>query len=204
MHPYELHRFILSEIPLLDNKIVLDLGCGRGIWGYLMRSERMGDNAYLIGIDLYKPYLQFCKKYQVYDNILIADVRFLPFKDKSVDVVLAIEIIEHLEKDEGYKFIDNIERICKEKIIISTPNGWREQNAINEPQSQRHKSSWTVKYFKKRGYKIRGFGLKIHPKNLMLWGGVRYFFTPISFVFPRISEGLICTKVYKGEVNDKK
>ena len=133
MHPYELHRFILSEIPLLDNKIVLDLGCGRGIWGYLMRSERMGDNAYLIGIDLYKPYLQFCKKYQVYDNILIADVRFLPFKDKSVDVVLAIEIIEHLEKDEGYKFIDN--------------------------------------------------------------SGVRYFFTPISFVFPRISEGLISYKL---------
>jgi len=63
-------------------------------------------------------------------------------------------------------------------------------------ERQRHKSSWTVKDFKKRGYKIHGFGLKIHPKNLMLWGGVRYFFTPISFLFPRISEGLIGTKSF--------
>lgn len=196
MHAYEWHRFIMEEIPSLDGKIVLDCGCGRGIWGYLMRSEVRGDNAYIVvGIDLYKPYLRFCRKYQVYDDLIVADIAHLPFKDKSIDMILAVAVLEHLSKDEGIKFLYEIQKICKEIIIIGTPNGMREQKAIDEPSTLEHKSAWFVADFKRRGYKVRGWGFKYHPKEPLIWGALRYICTPFAFVFPSISESLVATKV---------
>ena len=128
MTDYELYRFILRELPdYLDGMTILDCGCARGVWGYLLRSEKNGFKAAITGIDMHDPYLSFCRTFHVYNNLLKADIRYLPFGDNAFEIVLAIEVIEHLEKADGTKFLNELLRVCKKKLVVSTPNGfWRQ------------------------------------------------------------------------------
>jgi len=86
--------FVLNEIPNLTAKCVLDCGCGYGIWGYLIRVCRSGNEAYIVGLDCIPKYLKFNKEHKVYDDLVRGDVAFLPFKEVSFDFVLASEVIE--------------------------------------------------------------------------------------------------------------
>jgi len=56
----------------------------------------------------------------------LCDVRKLPFKQKSFDTVLCMEVIEHLEKEEAIRLIEDMEKIARKKIIITTPVGFWE------------------------------------------------------------------------------
>lgn len=46
----------------------------------------------------------------------------LPFKDKSFDTLIAVEIIEHLDKKYNQLILKELKRVAKKKIIITTPN----------------------------------------------------------------------------------
>lgn len=48
-----------------------------------------------------------------------ADVRELPIKSKSVSVVIAMEILEHLQDE--YHFIRSLIRIARDLVILSVP-----------------------------------------------------------------------------------
>src|SRR3989337_3656623 len=85
--------FVLNEIPNLTAQTVLDCGCGHGIWGYIMRVTRSGNKTYMVGLDCTLEYLKFNKKHKVYDDLVQADIAFLPFKKASFDFVLASEVI---------------------------------------------------------------------------------------------------------------
>ena len=122
-HSYQLHEFLLGEVPNLTSKVVLDCACGHGILGYLVRSEKNGDKAYLVGFDLRKFYVKYCKKHRIYNDIVLADARHLPFRRKSFDIILAVEIVEHLEEKDGNIFLDEVDVLCREVAIVSTPNG---------------------------------------------------------------------------------
>lgn len=61
---------------------------------------------------------------------VLADFHFLPFKDKSIDVCLAFDIIEH--SDRPYALLRELERVCKDEgnIVLTTndfdivPKNW--------------------------------------------------------------------------------
>jgi len=195
-HPYEEHRFVLNEVPQLENKRILDCGCGQGIWAYLMRCEKRGDEGYIVGLDLNEPFLAFCKKHRVYDDLVLSDTSRLPFRNKSFDMILASEVIEHLTKDQALKFLEEIERVCKRRIILTTPNGQRLWKAERN-KWQIHRSIWTAREFQKRGYKVRGIGFKyveLAKKSPYLWGFFRYSFTPLAYMIPHVAELLVAVK----------
>jgi len=195
-HHYELHRFVLNEIPKQASLRLLEVGCGRGIWGYLIRSERLGDTCYIIGIDLSRSYLRRCKKYRTYDDLILCHASKLPFQARAFNLVLACELIEHLVKPEGLSFLDQIEQIS-DRTILSTPNGFKHNDSGSLPSTEVHRSGWKPADFAHRGYKVRGIGfrfVRIYESNPLLWGFLFYVFTPISYVFPQLGEILIATK----------
>ena len=51
----------------------------------------------------------------------IADIRKLPFKDASFDVVLAYEILEHLPWEDVDKALNELARVSKKNVVISLP-----------------------------------------------------------------------------------
>jgi 2-polyprenyl-3-methyl-5-hydroxy-6-metoxy-1,4-benzoquinol methylase len=196
-HLLELHRFVLHEIGKINDEKILDIGCGRGVWGYLIRES--SENAYTIGVELYKPHLTFCKRHNVYSDVILADVRCLPFKNSVFNITICCELIEHLKKKDGQKFLDEAERASKQKIIISTPNGFRPTGNVVIPYKD-HLSGWNTTDFKGRGYKVRGIGFAqfkdAEESGLWwLWGTMFYMLTPIVYVVPWASGWLIAVKI---------
>lgn len=55
---------------------------------------------------------------------------------------------------------EHSERVGREKLILTTPNGFWPQGSLMGAESEVHRSTWNVEDFKKRGYTIHGYGLK--------------------------------------------
>ena len=161
-HLYELHRFVLYELPWLDSKKFLDLGCGKGIWGYLLRAEMKGDNAFMVGIDVYLKNLVFTRSFRIYDDVVLADTTFLPFRRSSFDISLASEIIEHVDKKLHDQFFIDVERVTSEMVVLTTPNGPWELNSKSHYDNihEYHLSAQSVSELRSNGYSVRGIGFK--------------------------------------------
>jgi len=179
---------------------LLDCGCGRGIWGYMVRAE-YGERVRTIGLDVYLPYLKFCKSFKVYDHLILACASKLPFRDKSVSFILASELIEHLVETDAMAFLEDIDRICKGRIVLTTPNGprrmWESSNMT--VKSEIHRSGWEVNDLKSLKYRICGLGFKwIKISELYPIGAAVHFIsTPLTYLIPRLAEFLVAVRDFK-------
>lgn len=137
------------EKQLQDCRTVLDVGCG-------IRSPlaKIPKKFYLEGIDLV-----FEKKdYKVYDKYKKGDILEINklYKQNSFDACAVLDVIEHLKKDDGFRLLENLEKVAKKKIIILTPNGYRRQVGVENNPYEKHLSGWKAKDFEKLGYKCYG------------------------------------------------
>lgn len=87
-------RILLSPLLTQHGSIILDVGCGVGSNLHLF--ESMGGKAVGIDSEIYS--LIFAQKTSTYP-LLNADLVTLPIKSNSVGLVVATDILEHLEKD---------------------------------------------------------------------------------------------------------
>lgn len=156
---FNLVTFITAvEANLNDCETILDVGCGDN------SPLRLLNNRYcLVGVDGYKKAIDLSKKRKIHSKYIFCDVRDISNKvnRKSYDAVVALDFIEHLTKDDGCKFLNDIEKIAKKKLIIVTPNGFIVQRNKSN-RLQQHLSGWTADAFRKRGFKVKGlYGLKV-------------------------------------------
>jgi len=149
---------LLEEIPK-DVESLIDVGCGRGIVGAMTRIYRNPKR--LVGVDIFQDYIDFCKKYSIYDELHRLDLRQtpLPFQNNEFTVATCIETIEHLPKNSGENLLEELHRIA-DTIIVSTPSAYFKQpkSHVKRNPFQAHVSKWTVEDFKKRGYDVKGVG----------------------------------------------
>lgn len=108
---------------LPDNKgsKIIDIACGAGHFLYFLQKEGYGN---VKGIDLSSEMVEIARKIGI-NNAEIADIfEYLPEHLQSFDMVVANDIIEHLNKDEIVKFLDLIHQSLKPggKVLISTGN----------------------------------------------------------------------------------
>jgi len=115
---YLLDPFILTVLAK-EGGAYLDIGCGKGKWGYLLKTSHKPPS-YIVGGDIDLSNLRYAKKHKTYDDVVLLDGRHLPFRDDSFDIVLAIEVIEHMEKIEGQKLLDEAERVSRESYSVNS------------------------------------------------------------------------------------
>jgi len=192
---------VLSRI--IDKKAatILDIGCGRGESTAILNYH---GNYQIVGVDGFRPYLYECKKKGFYRDLLHADVSKLPFKKKSFDIILCLQVIEHLPKEKGFELLSAMEEICKKQIIISTPVGMYGQDEYDGNPLQEHKSFWLPNDFKKLGYRVIGQGLRLlygEKSRVESFGpaaGLLSFFAcflhPLLQFFPHQAAQMICVK----------
>jgi len=165
---------------------ILDAGCGSGLLSFLIagvgREKR--EAIELIGVDIYEKFLKIAEGY---DHKILCSVTHLPFRDKSIDSSLSIEVIEHLSKKDGIKFLDELERVTRKYIALSTPFGYKKRESPN--MWMKHRSGWVPKDFRVREYKIR---------YLPNFSKKRWMFIPfaIAYMFwiPSITDKIIAFK----------
>ena len=139
-------------------KNILDVGCGNNSPIGLL------DKKYnTIGIDGYKPSVEESKKSKIHNAYILGDIRKLNslVKKKSFDAVIALDVIEHLKKKDGYRLLASMERASRKRVILVTPNGFVPQyNKDNRLQA--HLSGWNIEDFAKAGYIAEGiYGTKL-------------------------------------------
>lgn len=157
---------------LSDCQSVLDLGCGSNSPIKIVK-KLYPNNFFSVGIDIHGPSLTQSKKQKIHDRYYQMNVMDIDkhFGNKSFDCVLASDILEHLDKSDGFKLIKLMEKIASKKIIILTPNGFLAQKDAYGNPWQTHRSGYQTAEMKNLGFEV--FGIN-GWKNLK---GVRYHVT---------------------------
>jgi SAM-dependent methyltransferase len=139
------------SILLRNSKTILDIGCGPA--PYLTKITKYD---FVCGIDAHYDTCIRVNNSKVYNYTINAITPHFPIKRKSFDAVVLFQIIEHIPKDEGLILLQQAENIAKRMIIVTTPNGFVEQEAYDNNPFQKHKSGWVVSDFRKLGFKVYG------------------------------------------------
>ena len=135
---------------LRDCDTVLDLGCGPS-------SPLQHCNvAWTVGVEAYPPYIRESAQAGIHSACVLGDVTRLGFAPKSVDAVIVIEVLEHLEREDGEALLNQAARWARKRVIVTTPNGFLPQRALGGNPRQRHRSGWTVDEMRRRGFRAYG------------------------------------------------
>ncbi len=137
-------------------KNILDVACGKGLPMMVLKQKINFREIY--GVDLYEPYINFCKQKGIHDFYTLCDARKLPFKNKTFDIVMALQVLEHIDKKESFKVLEDLERIARKQVIISTPIGKTFHPAVDGNKLQLHKSGFVPKELEEKGYKVIKMG----------------------------------------------
>jgi len=108
---------VLDHVRSTDWKIV-DLGCGEGIT--LEKLHRLFPNRDVLGIDVLAENVDICRSHDC--KVEKGDVYNLQLPSRSIDFVLFMEVIEHLDQPEVA--IQEIKRILAPdgRLVIVIPN----------------------------------------------------------------------------------
>ncbi|MFA5828046.1 MAG: methyltransferase domain-containing protein [Candidatus Shapirobacteria bacterium] len=196
---------------LLDCETVLDLGCGPD--SPIKYCKNINNS---IGVEAFKPYLTRSQNSHIHTKYLHDKIENINFPEKSFDAIILIEVIEHLTQEEGQKIIVKAEKWAKKKVIISSPNGFLLQHAVDNNPHQRHLSGWTYEKMQLLGYKCHGLaGLRVFRRetqsNTMgddllvsirwwpkpFWFAIATLSQPLSYYLPRLAFELFCVKNIK-------
>lgn len=137
--------------------VVLDIGCGIMPQGYILPQVH-------ICCEPYEEYVQHLqRKVSVQNsqdrNYLILNmgwhdvVKYFPVK--SVDTVFLVDVIEHLDKEDGKQLLAATENIARKQVVIFTPLGFMPQHhddgkdawGLDGADWQEHKSGWLPEDF---------------------------------------------------------
>lgn len=172
----------------------LDVGCGRGAFKSIK-------GFYSVGCDISLSSLIKAREKGYYDNLVRCDVRHLPFEPKCFDVVICIEVIEHLDKADAIELLRQIEEIASRQIIIMTPWGYFPMEEREDNPYLTHRSGWLPQKFQEMGYKAYPFyyfryplGSRIHQilaryiLTLLLYPLIRLFPEKLAQDFVAVKE----------------
>jgi SAM-dependent methyltransferase len=116
-----INNFFSSLVALtkpLGAESILDAGCGEGFTINKLIGNGIGKR--IDGIEYSKEAISFGKKLFPKFNIKQGSVYELPYGDKSFDLVICTEVLEHL--DDPAKAVKEMLRVTKKYLVLSVPN----------------------------------------------------------------------------------
>lgn len=141
----------LSETisPLESINNIIDIGCGEGFIVNCLNRED------ITGVDISKNALNIAKQKNPGCNFCTGSVYDLSFKKSSFDLVIATEVLEHLENPE--KALQEIRRVSSSYCLFSVPNEpyFRTMNFLRGKNLKRfgndieHVQNWSSREFVK-------------------------------------------------------
>lgn len=101
-----------------DARAVIEAGCGEGfVIRYL--SDR-NPSMVFTGVDISAGAINYAKKINPATQFLEGNIYHLPFTDASFDLVVALEVLEHL--DHPNQALEELRRLTRQYCLISVPH----------------------------------------------------------------------------------
>ncbi len=163
------NKKICSIVKATNPRILLDVGAGPGtLLSYFNDSSATS----LFGIDKSRYILKEAVKNKPEVPFVNADAVHLPFKDKSFDMVMAIEVLEHLH--DYRRALKEMKRVSRSYCLITVPNEpfFRVSNFFmgknisrwgNDPE---HVQSWDTDTFDKL---LKECFSKVMVQSFLVW-----------------------------------
>jgi ubiquinone/menaquinone biosynthesis C-methylase UbiE len=108
---------LLSQIPMTD-ALVADIGCGEGF--VTRHLQERHQTLRFAALDLNPGHITLTKQLSPGISAILGDVYDIPVADRTFDVVLVNEILEHL--DNPHRALAEIARVARGHVICSAPN----------------------------------------------------------------------------------
>jgi len=147
---------LLARLPK-DLGLVYDLGAGKRDSPVSLQVAQIGCK-HLVSVEAFDPYIQILlgikTKAETHD-VVKAHITNSNYKLRENDLVLMIDVIEHLEEEDALELLDYLKTITK-CIIIFTPEGDTlgfSNNDMDNPL-QEHKSIWTADEFEELAFEV--------------------------------------------------
>lgn len=135
---------------ILSTNVVLDIGCG-------LRPQTYFKPKLHLCCEPHEEYVErlerwFGNESGVYVIKSTADQLLGRLRDKSVDSIFVIDVIEHLTQADGRELLRECERLARRQIVVFTPLGYMPQDyddgevdgwGLHGAKWQRHLSGWT-------------------------------------------------------------
>ena len=113
------YRHVVELVRETGARMILDVGCGEGFTIRELRES--GVEAAMVGVDYSPAALAWSQANGIAQSPLnVADAHHLPFPDSSFDLVLCLEVLEHLP-DSGAGLRELL-RVARDCIVVSVPH----------------------------------------------------------------------------------
>lgn len=109
---------LISLVAPLNPTKILDAGCGEGFTLSKFYELKIGNS--LEGIDFSKDAINIGKSLYPHLNIKVGDIYNLPYKDNSFDLVICMEVLEHLE--DSQEALKEVIRVSSKYVLLTVPN----------------------------------------------------------------------------------
>ncbi len=147
----------------IKNKVVLDLGCGEGYGSFYLSKYAKK----VIAIDLDQKVIEFAhSKYQRKNlKYLAAEATAIPFPSNHFDVIISLEVIEHVKN--YFNYLAEIKRVLKKEgvLIISTPNKDNYRAGTSPYHEKEFSSMELIELISKYGFTVSLLGQKFKNQN---------------------------------------
>lgn len=162
---------------------LLSVCCGIGI-----ELRKLGQGTPITGVDIIPEYVaEFKKMFDWAEAYTMDAVKFLRrCPDGFYDVVSCIDGIEHLPEEDGHILLREMQRVCKKKALIFTPQGFIK----NEPKhtwgidggdhAQLHISGWTPQDLKKYDFELIAEESALSAHNEAYKEGMYVYVKPVQ------------------------
>lgn len=122
--------------PFTESRRVLDIACGTGYGLGILRDRAAG----VVGVDVA---LDAARVARGETEVLVAEGTRLPFADRSFDVVVSFETIEHLM--DRTRFVSELSRVLSVDglLVLSTPNANHTRPVNGKPKNPFHHHEYT-------------------------------------------------------------
>jgi len=144
-------RALVRMAALVAPRRVLDVGCGEGI--PLAAIERVRALSLCIGVDVELDLAHAARKNTTHSSVCLGNAYVLPFEDRTFDLVMCCEVLEHLQSPE--RALVEIGRASRGFCLFSVPHEpiWRILNMARGSYIRRlgntngHINNWTRSQF---------------------------------------------------------
>lgn len=120
IHAYMVRNFVDRATDLVHSagpRRILEVGCGSGDLAARLLAAH-GEVDY-VGIDISMDQVEMARSSYGHLPFARASIYQLPFADDSFDLVIACEVMEHLERPQAA--IEELRRVCADKLLLSVP-----------------------------------------------------------------------------------
>lgn len=125
---YPIAEAMVRHYNLTKDSVILDIGCGKGFLLYEFTQILPGIT--VVGLDI-SDYALHKGKEEIKGSFIRGDGAFLPYSDKSIDLVISINTLHNLYCYQMVEALKEIQRVTREHSYIVVESYRTEEEKVN-------------------------------------------------------------------------